>query len=264
MTAYSDIAPVKELDIDGTLWILEIVGKEQISDTVMRVTLRGDDVKNHKSQGFEEHVVLFFDAPEAGGEVLPERTEDGDWGWPKEGSKLHRHITIRKFRPEVGEIDLDFIMHDRGFKTEWVKNVPIGTEMRMVSPHGGIEISEDYDRYVVIVDEIGFTGLSRWLERTSSTAPKDVYVKIPSAGSKVPVPQCPGLNLTWIIQDENPTPVIDILNSIEFPEDQAIFVGLVAEHADEVVFDEWMYKNHPHPEDHAGSVAFWEEGEEGH
>lgn len=264
MTAYSDIAPVKDLDIDGELWILTITKKERISETVMRVTLQGDDCKTHKSQGFEEHVVLFFDAPEAGGEVLPEPDGKGGWTYPREGSRLHRHITIRRFRPELGEIDLDFILHDEGFKTEWVKNIPIGTQMRMIGPHGGVEISEDYDRYKVLVDEIGFTGVSRWLERTSSVAPKDVFVKIPSASSKVPVPECAGLNLTWLVQDEGDPDLIETLYGFELDDDEATFVGLVAEASEEEAFDKWMFEHHPHPIKHAGSVAYWKMGEEGH
>lgn len=264
MTAYSDIAPVKDLDIDGELWILTITKKERISETVMRVTLQGDDCKTHKSQGFEEHVVLFFDAPEAGGEVLPEPDGKGGWTYPREGSRLHRHITIRRFRPELGEIDLDFILHDEGFKTEWVKNIPIGTQMRMIGPHGGVEISEDYDRYKILVDEIGFTGVSRWLERTSSVAPKDVFVKIPSASSKVPVPECAGLNLTWLVQDEGDPDLIETLYGFELDDDEATFVGLVAEASEEEAFDKWMFEHHPHPIKHAGSVAYWKMGEEGH
>lgn len=264
MTAYSDIAPVKDLDIDGELWILTITNKERISETVMRVTLQGDDCKDHKSQGFEEHVVLFFDAPEAGGEVLPEPDGEGGWTYPHDGSRLHRHITIRRFRPELGEIDLDFILHDEGFKTEWVKNIPIGTQMRMIGPHGGVEISEEYDRYKILVDEIGFTGVSRWLERTSSVAPKDVFVKIPSASSKVPVPECAGLNLTWLVQDEGDPDLIETLYGFELDDDEATFVGLVAEASEEEAFDKWMFENHPHPIKHAGSVAYWKMGEEGH
>lgn len=264
MTAYSDIAPVKDLDVDGELWILTITNKERISETVMRVTLQGDDCKGHKSQGFEEHVVLFFDAPEAGGEVLPEPDGEGGWTYPREGSRLHRHITIRRFRPELGEIDLDFILHDEGFKTEWVKNIPIGTQMRMIGPHGGVEISDEYDRYKLLVDEIGFTGVSRWLERTPSVAPKDVFVKIPSASSKVPVPECEGLNLTWLVQDEGDPDLIETTYGFELKDDEATFVGLIAEDSEEDAFDQWLFEHHPYPIKHAGSMAFWKLGEEGH
>ncbi|WP_190960504.1 siderophore-interacting protein [Corynebacterium spheniscorum] len=263
-TPYSDIAPVEDLDVDGELWILTITNKERISETVMRVTLQGDDCKAHKSQGFEEHVVLFFDAPDAGGEVLPEPDGEGGWTYPREGSRLHRHITIRRFRPELGEIDLDFILHDEGFKTEWVKNIPVGTQMRMIGPHGGVEISEEYDRYKILVDEIGFTGVSRWLERTPSVAPKDVFVKIPSASSKVPVPECEGLNLTWLVQDEGDPDLIETMHGFELNDDEATFVGLIAEKSEEEAFDQWMFENHPHPIKHAGSMAYWKMGEEGH
>lgn len=73
------------------------------------------------------------------------------------------------------------------------------------------------------------------------------------------MPECAGLNLTWLVQDEGDPDLIETLHGFEL-DDEATFVCLIAEKAEEVAFDQWMFEHHPHPTEHAGSMAFarWE------
>lgn len=77
------------------------------------------------------------------------------------------------------------------------------------------------------------------------------------------MPECAGLNLEWLVQDEGDPDLIETLHGFEL-DDEATFVCLIAEKAEEVTFDKWMFEHHPHPTEHAGSMAFGKMGEAGH
>lgn len=74
---------------------LTVKAVTDLTPSLRRITLTGDDLIDFNSPGADDHVKLFLPAPE--GEEL-----------------VGRDYTPRHFRPEALELDLDFVLHEEG------------------------------------------------------------------------------------------------------------------------------------------------------
>lgn len=264
--AYEGIAPYVRIKQPSELWHLKLIDKQRLSQTVMRATFAGEDCAHRTETTTDERVVLCFDDPQAGGEALPVKDDERGWKFPDDRPHLTRHITIRRYHAD-GRIELDFILHDKGYKTNWILNAPIGLEMTMISPKGGGVISDDYDRYVFFVDEMGLPGMARWMEETESSAPIELFVRVPSAASKIPAPDNPNVHVTWLCADQGDPTLMEAVRAyppIPDPEKEAVFVRLVGEFSEAQEFRAWAKENHPYPDKHATARSLWERGVVGH
>lgn len=96
---------------------------QPLTPTMTRVTLHGEGLAGFESTGAgDEYIRLFFPhGPDRGDVSLPITTEKG---WEtSEGLPVApvRTYTVRAVRPEAGEIDIDFVLHDHGVASTWVK-----------------------------------------------------------------------------------------------------------------------------------------------
>jgi len=98
----------------------EVVRAEPLTPGMMRVTLGGDDLASFELTGVgDEFVRLFFAAEGQEEPNLPRATGNG-WSWDDEVEPAPlRTYTVRNARPDVNEIDIDFVVHSGGLATEW-------------------------------------------------------------------------------------------------------------------------------------------------
>lgn len=104
-----------------------VVGRETISEHLVRLTLHCPELQQGilERPPFTDAYVKLELADAAGDVVL-------------------RTYTVRNWRPEVGEFDLDFVVHgDEGVAGPWAREVEIGTEVTFRGPGGGYAPSSD-------------------------------------------------------------------------------------------------------------------------
>ncbi|SDH20425.1 siderophore-interacting protein [Agrococcus jejuensis] len=109
---------------------LEVLGNEQISPHLRRVTLGGEDVANMTPQGYDQWFRFFMRRPDQDALQVP--TSPKQW-FPQyllmsEAKRPHiRNYTIRAFRRDVQELDIDFVVHeDPGPGAQWSIDAKVG------------------------------------------------------------------------------------------------------------------------------------------
>jgi len=110
----------------------EVVRAERITPHMMRVTFGGDDLARFEFRGFDQWFRLAL--PVRGEEALarlPHRFGMGGtlkWlAMGKEHRPVIRNYTVRDFRPEVRELDVDFVVHgDDGIAGPWAQRAEPG------------------------------------------------------------------------------------------------------------------------------------------
>lgn len=95
----------------------QVVQTKQLTPHLKRITIAADELRGFPWHGPDQWFRLFLPREGQLRPVLPTRADD--W-WPQivampdEIRPWVRNYTVRRLRPELGELDIDFVLHDEG------------------------------------------------------------------------------------------------------------------------------------------------------
>ena len=159
-----------------------VAAVDHVTPTMVRVTLRGDELAGFAADGPSDHVKVYFPDPATG--VLTAPTWDADGVHrPTDGIVISRDYTPRAFRPEgsiaagsPAELDLDFVLHGGdggragGPASAWAAGAAVGDELVVGGPRGSLLAPTEVGHALLIADETGLPAFSRWLELLPASA----------------------------------------------------------------------------------------------
>ena len=109
---------------DGPMRV-QVARSEHISSCIQRVTFTGDDLARLRWRGFDQWVRLFLPTSDPMSlDHVPDRITRGTYARlltvPARRRPSVRSYTLRAWRPEAGELDIDFVLHgDKGIAGPW-------------------------------------------------------------------------------------------------------------------------------------------------
>ncbi|NHC43881.1 siderophore-interacting protein [Motilibacter aurantiacus] len=183
---------------------------QRLSPSFVRVTLAGHDLHHVADQGWDTRCKLLLPVPGAGLDVLP---GGPDWyaGWralPDEARLPMRTYTVRAVRPELGEVDVDLVLHEpNGPAGRWaaaaVPGSPVGfvaPDARHPGPYGGYEfhLPADDPDVLLAADETAVPAVAAILERLPRTAHGTALLEVPYAADVLAIDAPPGVRLRWL------------------------------------------------------------------
>ncbi|MEU9624513.1 siderophore-interacting protein [Streptomyces sp. NPDC048155] len=161
-----------------------------LTTTMTRATFHGGDLAAFTSTGVgDEYVRLFLPhGPDRADVSLPETTDNGGWQTP-EGRPVApmRTYTIRSVRPEAGEIDIDFVLHDHGVASGWAAAACPGDVIGLCSPTALYSPPADLAWQVLIADLTGLPAVARLLEETPDRVRTRAVVEVPAPSAATAV-----------------------------------------------------------------------------
>ncbi|MGH3453207.1 MAG: siderophore-interacting protein, partial [Nocardioidaceae bacterium] len=108
----------------------QVVQTKQLTPDLKRVTIAADELRRFPWHGPDQWFRLFLPREGQLRPVLPTRADD--W-WPQivampdEIRPWVRNYTVRYLRPELGELDIDFVLHgDVGPASSWALRAEAG------------------------------------------------------------------------------------------------------------------------------------------
>jgi NADPH-dependent ferric siderophore reductase len=129
------------------------------------ITLAGDDLAGFVSEGFDDHIKVFFPAP---GETLPRLPALGPDGSPLPGDAtarpLARDYTPRRFDPQRGELDIEFELHGDGPASSWAAQAQAGQHLAIGGPRGSFIVPTAFDWHLLIGDGSALPAIARRLD----------------------------------------------------------------------------------------------------
>jgi len=183
----------------------EVLRSERVSPHMVRVTLAGDDIRRLPAHGFDQWFRLFL--PRADGETdfgaVPEQFSLGGYLkylTAKSGTRPpFRNYTVRAHRPEVGELDIDFVAHgELGIAGPWAQRVGPGARVALIDQGRGFDPVEGTEEVLLVGDESALPailGILRDLDRGMRGL---AIVEIPVAEDAQPVEAPAGVEVRWI------------------------------------------------------------------
>jgi NADPH-dependent ferric siderophore reductase len=87
-----------------------------------------------------------------------------------QGHKVKRRYTIRRARPDVGEFDLDALIHPHGPGGRWSGAVAVADELEFYGPRGHLEL-RPAEWHLFIGDEAGLPAIAALVEALGAQGP---------------------------------------------------------------------------------------------
>lgn len=204
----------------NTFFTATVLAKRMLTPGMIRLTLGGEGLKQFESTGVpDEYLRLFFPNEETGRVHLPLISADGRWTYPDGGIDALRYstYTIRHARPDTGEIDIDFVVHDGGIACSWALAAGIGDEITINSPHGLYDPPKDMVWQLLVADATGLPAVARIIEQTPEHVQSRVFIEVAAADHEQELPYHPHAQVTWLHRSGNgiaPSRMADAVRSM--------------------------------------------------
>lgn len=252
-------APLEYVDFPVRIREVEVLRRETLSATMIRLTLGGPGAEGFESAVFDEHVKLIFPDPGTGELRLP--VPDGDdLDWPRP-FPTSREYTVRAHRPELREIDVDFVVHDHGLASDWAATAEPGDLAHVAGPPGGYRVSDDYDFYVLAADETALPAVARWLEESPRDRRGAVVLEVPGPGSELPLDAPDGVRVTWLHTGGAANELLaQTTRAVPIPAGASVFVWLAGEAGAIKPLRRWVRDELGLTKDHSSITGYWKRG----
>jgi NADPH-dependent ferric siderophore reductase len=109
------------------------------------------------------------------------------------GRRVKRRYTIRHARPELGELDLDVLVHGHGPGSAWAASVRPGTAVEFQGPRGKLELMAA-SWHLLAGDESALPAIASICEALPADEPALAVVEVGDRGDELPV----RAELTWV------------------------------------------------------------------
>lgn len=180
---------------------LTVASVADLTPSLRRIVLTGEDLDGFLSLGFDDHAKIF---PVANGQApaLPTLGPDGPV-WP-EPRPAARDYTPRAFDADARTLTIDFVTGHGGPATEWAMAAQIGSVLGVGGPRGSFIIPTDFADHVLIGDETALPAIARRLEELPAGVRAWAVIEVEDETSRLPLQSAADLTVTWAQRQGRP------------------------------------------------------------
>ena len=196
----------------------EVVGLRRLGPSFLRVTFRGPAFEELAPNGWDQRIKVLLPLP---GRGLQDCPVGDDWyaEWralPEARRNPMRTYTVRAARPDLREIDVDFVLHGpTGPASAWAERAGAGDEVVLIGPNrrfpgptGGFEWQPPAaaTRLLLAGDETAVPAISSIVESLPPRRPARVLLEVPEAGDVLPLSVPEHVEVTWLPRRRSSAP----------------------------------------------------------
>lgn len=194
-----------------TLREVEVVRVVDLTPGMRRVTLGGEQLREFASangfaqpafasSGFDDDIRLVFCYPGQTEPVLPVQKEKG-LDLPRAPRPLSRVYTVRRWDPDAGELDVDFVKHGIGVGTTWASRTQPGDRIHFYGPSASRALPHDADWLLVAGDDTAIPAIARLLDELPDDARAQVFIEVAEDDHRLELRALPHVEVTWLVRD---------------------------------------------------------------
>ncbi len=193
--------------------ITQVVAVDDLTPNLRQITL-GGGLDSFASIGGDQFLYVLL--PPAG---RTELTVDADFSWaanedtPEADRPQGAYYTVRRWRPDAGEIDMWFVLHgDAGPASAWAARAKVGAPAGLWGPRSTFAPPPHIDRYLLVVDDTGLGAAAAVLDQLSDARPPvDVIAETVDSSHVVDLPEWDGVSVEWCFRDGQAPGTSDLL-----------------------------------------------------
>jgi len=194
-------------------WITRVVRVEPRSPHLRRITFGGGDLDRYAPKGPDQFLYVLLPPPGRTDLTVDQSfTWEACWAMPEDERPVGAYYTVRAHRPDVGEIDVDFVLHgdgvhgddapgDGGHASRWASRAEPGDPVALWGPREAFAPPPGTDRYLLVADETGLPAVGAILDALPPGTPATVIVEVAEEAERQPLRDDPAIDVTWIHRD---------------------------------------------------------------
>jgi NADPH-dependent ferric siderophore reductase len=183
----------------------EVVDAVRISPHFVRLTLTGDEFAGWRHLGFDQWFRLAV--PTSDQTRFDNLSETYDTAGylkylllPRATRPVIRNYTVRQFRPESLELDIDFVVHgDDGVAGPWAGSLPLGASVALIDQGCGYR-AIDADSTLLIGDESALPAVAGILRDMPRESRGHALIELPDIDDRQEVDAPEGMSVHWIVR----------------------------------------------------------------
>ncbi|UQU67939.1 siderophore-interacting protein [Couchioplanes caeruleus] len=195
---------------------------EQLTAHMVRIVVGGPGLADLQAGEFTDHYVkVLFPQP---GVDYPEPFDMGAIreSMPRETWPLVRTYTVRRWRPEVPELWLDFVVHgDEGVAGPWASRARVGDPVRFMGPGGGYAPDPAAGWHLFAGDESALPAIAAALEALPAGARAYAFLEVADAGEEQKLETAADAEITWLHRGGRPVgeALVTAVQALPWPDD---------------------------------------------
>jgi len=191
---------------------------QPLTPHLTRITFRAPSLADLADDGPDQRFKLLLPRPGQQRPILP----DGGANWYAQWQQMPEHerpvlrtYTIRHYRAEAGEVDVDFVLHgDSGPASAWASRAKAGNRVGIYGAFADYDPPPDADWQLIVGDDTALPAIGAILDR--SRLPSRVFVEVAGRPDRIDLPA----DVTWLHRDDGDT-LLDAVRKLELPEGRA-------------------------------------------
>lgn len=194
---------------DRKFMMAEVVKSERISPNFVRLTLAG--LHGLENWGADHWCRLFFTRQGQDVLALPTRTSEIGWylqylATPKARRPWVRAYTVREARPDVGEVDIDFVIHgdhdSMGPAAKFALEAKPGDRLGF-DQGSAFTPDHPHDWTLLVGDETALPAIAGICCALPESEKGIAIIEIPSAEDEQNFDAPAGLDIKWVVREES-------------------------------------------------------------
>ena len=191
---------------------------QRLGANLVRLTFHAPSLAEFADDGPDQRFKLLLPRPGQRRPVLPDGGNNWYSQWaqmPDDVRPILRTYTIRRFRCEDREVDVDFVLHgDGGPASAWARRAKVGDRVGIYGAYADYDPPPDADWQLIVGDDTALPAIGAILDRTR--LPSRVYVEVGSAHHRIDLAG----EVTWMHRDDGQT-LLDAVRAAAFPDGRA-------------------------------------------
>ncbi|MFC5520696.1 siderophore-interacting protein [Polaromonas jejuensis] len=169
---------------------VEVTRVQTLSPLMRRITLQGAELEGFEVKDPAGYMKLIFPEP---GQSEPDRPlPDG----PRPTAM--RTYTPLAVRPEVLEVDVDFVLHGDGPASTWAAQAQTGQVLYLMGPGPGYPLPAQAPEHLLIGDDSALPALETILARLPATAHARLLVEVVDGAEERALPGAAQVDAQWV------------------------------------------------------------------
>jgi len=253
---------------NAEMLVLEVVRTERVTPTMMRVTLGGDALARFTPMGFDQWFRLFLPLESLPDDkhtsfALPKRIDLLGYvqflAMPKATRPIMRNYTVREFRTDPRELDIDFVAHgDNGPASRWATSTAVGDTVALLD-QGVMYNPQPAGWQLFVADESGLPAVAGILRDLPRDTVGHAFIEIADAADAQPTDAPPGVQVHWLPRDHGVKPgtlALAAVQAFELPAGVP-YAYVVGEQSLPTSLRRWLVNERGVPKLHVTFCGFW-------
>jgi NADPH-dependent ferric siderophore reductase len=245
--------------------VLELLRSTPISPYMIRLTFGGEDLAGFPENSNGAHIKLFLKRPDQEQLHMPELTPDGPIWPPRELRPSVRTFTVRSYRSEQNELDMDFVLHgDNGPASSFAINAQPGACAGISMPARHETRLFNADWVLLNGDLSALPAISAYLESLPAATQGYAFIEVPDASAEIAIETQSQVKIVWLHQNgvrpSQSRLMIEAVQALDWPSDRNTFAWLAGESSAVVAVRNYLMERYSIAREDMYTVPYWKDG----